>query len=50
MGFPVYMSDTTARLNSLAPCTGQHTAQVLSELLGYPEANIFDLTAAGVVG
>lgn len=49
MGFPIYMSDTAARLNSLAPCTGQHTAQVLSELLGYSETSICDLTAAGVV-
>lgn len=49
MGFPIYMSESTARLDSLAPCVGQHTAQVLSEILGYPEANIYDLTAAGVV-
>lgn len=49
LGFPLFMSDTPARLDNLAPCVGQHSAQVLSELLGYAEDNINALTTAGVV-
>lgn len=49
LGFPIFMSDSPARLNSLAPCTGQHTASVLHELLGYSEDEIYQLTTEGVV-
>jgi crotonobetainyl-CoA:carnitine CoA-transferase CaiB-like acyl-CoA transferase len=49
LGFPIFMSDSPARLNSLAPCTGQHSAGVLHELLGYSEDDIYQLTAEGVV-
>lgn len=49
LGFPISLSDTPARLDSLAPCVGQHSAQVLSELLGYSEDNISALTTTGVV-
>lgn len=49
LGFPIFMSDSTARLDRLAPCMGQHTGQVLHELLDYPVEAIHQLTAAGVV-
>jgi formyl-CoA transferase len=49
LGFPIFMSDSMARLDRLAPCTGQHTGQVLHELLDYPVEAIQQLTAAGVV-
>ncbi|MBL0122977.1 MAG: CoA transferase [Betaproteobacteria bacterium] len=49
LGFPIFMSDSTARLDRLAPCIGQHTGQVLHELLDYPVEAIHQLTAAGVV-
>ena len=49
LGFPIFMSESTARLDSLAPCTGQHTRAVLRDLLGYNEDTIYQLTAAGVV-
>jgi crotonobetainyl-CoA:carnitine CoA-transferase CaiB-like acyl-CoA transferase len=49
LGFPIFMSDSTARLDRLAPCAGQHTGQVLHELLDYPVEAIHQLTAAGVV-
>lgn len=49
LGFPIFMSDSPARLGRLAPCVGQHTAQVLHELLAYPEDSIHELRAAGVV-
>ena len=50
LGFPVHMSETPARLDRLAPCVGQHTAEVLAEMLGLAESEIFDLEAAGTVG
>jgi crotonobetainyl-CoA:carnitine CoA-transferase CaiB-like acyl-CoA transferase len=49
LGFPIFMSDSPARLNSLAPCAGQHTADVLHELLGYSEDEIYQLTTEGVI-
>ncbi len=49
LGFPIYMSDSPARLESLAPCVGQHTEKVLHELLGYPEDAIYQLTAEGII-
>ncbi len=49
LGFPIFMSDSTARLERLAPCSGQHGGQVLHELLGYSAETIHQLTAAGVV-
>ncbi|MCP5091937.1 MAG: hypothetical protein GY949_13540 [Gammaproteobacteria bacterium] len=49
LGFPVFMSDTPARLDGLAPCVGQHSAEVLHELLGYSEDAIFELTRENVV-
>jgi crotonobetainyl-CoA:carnitine CoA-transferase CaiB-like acyl-CoA transferase len=50
LGFPIFMSDTPARLDRTAPCRGQHTAEVLHDILGYSEERIGELEAAGVVG
>lgn len=49
LGFPIFMSDSPARLNRLAPCAGQHTPQLLAELLEYSEETIYQLRMAGVV-
>ncbi len=49
LGFPIYMSESPARLASLAPCRGQHTAQVLRELLDYPAETIHELGTQGVI-
>lgn len=49
LGFPIYMSDSPARLNSLAPCTGQHSAEVLHEVLGYSEEAIYQFRSAGIL-
>ena len=49
LGFPIFMSDSMASLDRLAPCLGQHTGQVLHELLAYPAETIHQLIAAGVV-
>ena len=49
LGFPIFMSDTPARLERLAPCVGQHSGKVLQELLGYSQDDIYQLTADGVI-
>ena len=49
LGFPVWLSDSPARLERLAPCRGQHTDQVLHELLGYSREIIHELADAGVL-
>ena len=49
LGFPLFMSDTPARLERQAPCFGQHTAAILHELLGYSEERIGELVASGVI-
>jgi crotonobetainyl-CoA:carnitine CoA-transferase CaiB-like acyl-CoA transferase len=49
LGFPVWLSDSPARLDRLAPCVGQHTDQVLHELLGYTRDRIHELADAGVL-
>lgn len=49
LGFPIFMSDSPARLKNLAPCRGQHTASVLHELLGYSEDAIYQFTTEGIV-
>lgn len=50
LGFPVHMSETPARLGRMAPCVGQHTAEVLSGVLGLAEREISDLEDRGVIG
>ncbi len=49
VGFPIFMSDSPARLDRLAPGRGQHTARVLSDVLGYSEDRINELAESGVV-
>ncbi|MCP5044330.1 MAG: CoA transferase [bacterium] len=34
LGFPIMMSENPARLRNMAPCRGQHTEEVLEDLLG----------------
>jgi crotonobetainyl-CoA:carnitine CoA-transferase CaiB-like acyl-CoA transferase len=40
LGFPIYMSDSPARMRRLAPAVGQHSAEILQERLGYSDAEI----------
>jgi crotonobetainyl-CoA:carnitine CoA-transferase CaiB-like acyl-CoA transferase len=40
LGFPIYMSESPARLRRLAPTVGQHSAEILQERLGYSDAEI----------
>lgn len=49
VGFPIFMSDSPARLDRAAPARGQHTAQVLHDVLDYSEQQIGDLAQRGVV-
>lgn len=49
LGFPLFMSETPARLERLAPCIGQHSGVILQELLGYSQDAIYQLTSDGVI-
>jgi formyl-CoA transferase len=50
LGFPIFMSESPARLARTAPCAGQHTAEVLRDVLGRSEDDIIALAAAGTIG
>lgn len=50
IGFPIQMSDTPARHFAMAPGIGQHSAEVLDELLGMNDDEIAAFEADGVVG
>ncbi len=50
LGFPIYMGEGPARLRRMAPCTGQHSAEILHERLGYTDARIEELEAGGILG
>lgn len=49
IGFPIFMSDTPARLERGAPRTGQDSAQLLRELLGSSDGEIGELKSSGVI-
>lgn len=50
IGFPVHLSATPPRLGRMAPAVGQHSAEVLSELLGLSDDEIAELEQAKAVG
>ena len=49
LGFPIFMSETPSRLSRTAPCLGQHTAEILHELLDYSEERIEELLEKGII-
>jgi crotonobetainyl-CoA:carnitine CoA-transferase CaiB-like acyl-CoA transferase len=49
LGFPVFMSDTPAVLAHTAPRLGQHSFEVMSDILGYSPEDIVRLTQQKVV-
>ena len=49
LGFPIYMSESTARLDKLAPSVGQHSRAVLRDLLNIDEDRYQQLHNAGIV-
>ncbi|MGH7917541.1 MAG: formyl-CoA transferase, partial [Candidatus Binataceae bacterium] len=48
VGCPLVLSDSPVEVKT-APLLGEHTAEVLRELLGYDEAQMRELRARGVV-
>ena len=48
-GFPYKFSDTPAQLHRPPPLLGEHTEEVLVELLGYPPQEVASLRKQGVV-
>jgi formyl-CoA transferase len=50
VGFPIKLSDTPAALHAAPPLLGEHTGEVLGNLLGMDERAIQELCDAGVVG
>lgn len=48
-GMPFLMSGAETTLDRPAPRLGQHTQDILSQLLGYPDAKIDDLKRSGVL-
>jgi len=46
---PMRLSRTPARLEAAGPCLGEHTTDVLTELLGYGDERIADLAVADVL-
>jgi crotonobetainyl-CoA:carnitine CoA-transferase CaiB-like acyl-CoA transferase len=50
MPFPVKLIDEELPEPTRAPTVGQHTDEVLDEVLGYDEARVAELRAAGVLG
>jgi formyl-CoA transferase len=50
LGFPIFMSETPARLARRAPASGQHGAEILHDLLGLSEDEITALRDTGTIG
>jgi formyl-CoA transferase len=49
LGFPIFMADTPASLGRTAPALGQHTAEVLHDLLDCAPTRFTELVRTGVV-
>ncbi len=49
LGIPWQMSDTPCMVERAAPCLGEHTDDVLRRIVGYDDARIAALRAAGVL-
>ncbi|MCZ7631371.1 MAG: CoA transferase [Microthrixaceae bacterium] len=50
LGFPIHMGDTPARLSRMAPGVGQHTAEILCDVLAMTDSQVAELETSGVVG
>lgn len=48
-GNPIKMSETPGETFSPPPLVGQHTREVLSELLGYSQEKIDGLVGEGII-
>jgi crotonobetainyl-CoA:carnitine CoA-transferase CaiB-like acyl-CoA transferase len=50
LGFPFRASATAASIRRPAPLLGEHTAEVLTEVLGLTQAEVSRLADAGAIG
>jgi formyl-CoA transferase len=50
VGSPINLSQTPVHYNAAPPLLGQHTEQILRELLGYTPEQLIQLKVAGVIG
>ena len=48
-GSPIHLSETPGQVYAPAPLLGEHTGEILKNLLGYPDADISHLQAEGVI-
>ena len=48
-GFPVQFSETPAKVRSAAPALGEHTDEVLGDLLGFSAADLDDLRRSEII-
>jgi Predicted acyl-CoA transferases/carnitine dehydratase len=48
-GVPIKLSETSGSVEAPAPMLGQHTKEILSEILGFTENEVEDLKAANVL-
>ena len=48
-GIPIKLSETPGAMRMPAPTLGQHTEEVLRDLLGYPPEQIAELRAEGAL-
>lgn len=49
IGSPIHLSETPPELFSAAPLLGEHTVDILRDVLGYPDEKIIYLTENRVV-
>ncbi|OPZ66378.1 MAG: Succinyl-CoA:(R)-benzylsuccinate CoA-transferase subunit BbsF [Verrucomicrobia bacterium ADurb.Bin474] len=49
VGIPVKYSDSKATIRLPPPVLGEHTREILSEILGYDDQQFEDLKSAGVI-
>ncbi len=49
-GIPWKLSGTPCEVTRAAPCLGEHSLEVLGEVLGYSDAEIAELASAGALG
>ena len=50
IGFPIHMSETPAEASRMAPGVGEHSAEILEELLGYSPSAVEALELQGIIG